>query len=323
MKNTIKIAIILIGLSLPVFIIGYIFLKEILPLGKVETSLPLGGVKLSVIGLVSALIFTASLNLSIYLFSDKIILRWNHARKVKEVQGEKSTKDRGKLETEGVLTLHAILCDLTKKANLPKPKLHVIASPMPNIFSIGRNQKNASIVVTNGLLKLLDREELESMVAHELFHVKNKDTLIGTIIAVLTGILTGLATLALWCSVFLGFGQEDEPAPKLIRFFTMSLFAPPSALLIQLSIPKSREYAADKYSASLGMKPHNLAHALEKIENQLKLKEWKINPSHSHLFIINPLRFHNTDNIFNSWFNTHPSTKDRVKNLNTMGELVG
>jgi len=319
MKNTIKTSILLISLSLPVFIVGYISLKEILPLGRV---------KLSVIGLAIALIFTASLNIGIYLFSDKIILRWNHAREVKEVQGENSTKDRRKksgisaissLETEGVLTLHAILRDLTKEANLPRPKLHVIASPMLNIFSIGRNQKNASIVVTNGLLKLLDREELECVVGHELFHVKNKDTLIGTIIAVLTGILTGMATLALWCSVFLGFGQEDEPAPKLIRFFTMSLFAPPSALLIQLFIPKSREYAADKYSASVGMKPHKLAHALEKIENQLKLNEWKINPSHSHLFIINPLIFHNNDNIFNSWFNTHPSTKDRVKHLNTLG----
>ncbi|MFQ6118738.1 MAG: M48 family metalloprotease [Methanosarcinales archaeon] len=321
MKNTIKTALILIGLSFPFFIVGYISLKEILPLGRVEASLPIGGVKLDVIGLVSALIFTAFLNIGIYLFSDKIILRWNHAREVKEVQSGICTVFS--LEKERVLTLHAILRNLTKKANLPRPKLHVIASPMPNIFSTGRNKKNASIVVTNALLKLLDQEELESVVGHELFHVKNKDTLISTIIAVLTGILTGLATLALWCSIFLGFGQEDEPAPKLIRFFTMSLFAPPSALLIQLFIPKSREYAADKYSASLCMKPHNLARALEKIENQLKLKEWKINPSHSHLFIINPLRFQNNENIFNSWFNTHPSTKDRVKNLNTMGELVG
>ncbi len=226
-------------------------------------------------------------------FSDMIILRWYNAREAEE-------------ESEHFKILHP----LAEKSDIPCPKLYTIKSSMSNVFSLGKCPENASIVITTEAINLLDSEELESVFAHEVFHIKSKDTRTATITAALGGIFTASANFALFGAMFLGFGQSSDPAPRLIRLFTMSLFAPHAAFIIHLTKPGSREYAADEYSAKLCKKSEKLASALKKMEG-IKLQ---MNPSHAHLFIINPLN----DEIFNSLFDTHPSTEKRVKHLNEL-----
>jgi heat shock protein HtpX len=189
---------------------------------------------------------------------------------------------------------------------------------MPNAFSCGKSPGNASVVITTEAVKLLDRGELESVFAHEIFHIKNEETRAATITAALGGILTASATLALWGSMFLGFGQERNPAPRLIRFFAMSLSAPHAAFMIHLTKPGIREYAADEYGAKLCKNPEKLVSALKKMDG-MKL-QMNLNPSHAHLFIINPLNDGGDDEvldeIFNSLFDTHPPVDSRIKRLN-------
>jgi heat shock protein HtpX len=247
------------------------------------------------------------LALFFFFFSDKILLRWYHA---KEVKDENSP-------------LYEIVSALATKAGIPTPRIFIVDSAMPNAFATGRNAEHASIVVTNALTELLDKEEIEAVLAHELMHVKNGDTLIGTVVAVLSGILTALATFALWGSIFTGFGQEDDPAPNIIKFFVTSLVAPIAAVIIQLALSHSREYVADEQSVSMHGNPPKLVSALEKLEKKLKSGTFKVNPSHVHMFIMSPLHVH--DDVFtlldihlptyNSLFNTHPATHERVERL--------
>jgi heat shock protein HtpX len=247
------------------------------------------------------------LALYFYFFSDKILLRWYHA---KEVRDENSP-------------LYEIVHRLATKADIPAPRIFIADSTMPNAFAVGRNAKHASIVVTNALVELLDKEEIEAVLAHELAHAKSGDTLIGTEVAVLSGILTALATFALWGSIFTGFGQEDDPAPNIIKFFVTSLVAPIAAVIIQLALSRSREYVADEQSVSMHGNPPKLVSALEKLEKKLKSDTFKVNPSHVHMFIMSPLHVH--EDVFtlldihlptyNSLFNTHPATHERVERL--------
>lgn len=239
------------------------------------------------------LLITGVIIYFIMRYSDKIILRWYNAREAEE-------------ESEFSKILHSF----AEKSGIPCPKLYTIESSMPNVFSLGKCPENASIVITTDAIKLLNSEELESVFAHEMFHIKSKDTRTATITAALGGILTASATFALFGAMFLGFGQSSDPAPRLIRLFTMSLFAPHAAFIIHLTKPGSREYAADEYSVKLCRKSEKLASALKKMEG-VKLQ---MNPAHAHLFIINPLN----DEIFNSLFDTHPSTEKRVKHLNEL-----
>ncbi len=194
--------------------------------------------------IITGFVFAVVLVLALYFyfFGDKILLRWYHA---KEVRDENSP-------------LYEIARTLAINADIPAPKVFIVDSAMPNAFATGRNAEHASIVVTNALVELLDKEEIEAVLAHELMHVKNGDTLIGTEVAVLSGILTALATFALWGSIFTGFGQEDGPAPKIIKFFVTSLVAPIAAVIIQLALSHSREYVADEQSVSVhGTPPLN------------------------------------------------------------------
>ncbi len=242
--------------------------------------------------------------LTIIRFSDRIILRWYSARK---------SDDSG---------LSRTLKTLAERSGIPCPRLYIIESQMPNIFSVfscGKGQGNASgdasIVITTGAIKLLDANELESVFAHEMFHIKdNRRTRTATVTAALGGIITASATVALWGSMFLGFGQESDPAPRLIRFFTMSLSAPHAAFMIHLTNSGGQEYAADEYSAGLCGGHENLVRALKKMEGEMDGTMHQVNPSHAHLFIINPLN----DDIFNSLFDTHPSVDSRIKRLNEM-----
>jgi heat shock protein HtpX len=291
MDNRVKLLLLWMLFALPMVIVGGAIGKM---LGLSILGLIMLTVTVSVLLLVSVI--------CIYLFSDKILRRWYHAKEVS-------------------LPLTEIVSALAIKADIPVPKVFIVESAMPNAFAIGRNAQHASIIVTKALVELLDKEELEAVLAHELAHVKTSDTLLGTVVAVLSGILTALATCAFWCSIYLGFGQEDDPAPNLIRFFVTALVAPIAAVIIQLALSPTREYVADELSVRMHGKPNKLISALEKLEHLLKSDTFNVNPSHVHMFIMNPLH----DDLFtlldidlptyNSLFNTHPATHKRVERL--------
>jgi len=266
--------------------------------------------------IITIFVFVLLLVLAIYFyfFSDKILLRWYHAKEVSDANSP----------------LYEIVHRLATKTGIPAPRIFIVESAMPNAFATGRNAEHASIVVTNALTELLDKEEIEAVLAHELTHVKNGDTLIGTEVAVLAGALTALATVAFWGSIFTGFGQEDDPAPNIIKFFVTSLVAPIAAVIIQLALSQSREYVTDEQSVSLHGKPDKLVSALQKIEERLKSGAFEVNPSHVHLFIMNPL--HNNEEFsvldfrlptYHFLFRTHPATEKRVERLRTKNTIHG
>ncbi|HID20396.1 MAG TPA: protease HtpX [Methanophagales archaeon] len=295
MNNRVKLLLLWMLLVLPIVIVGG-------AIGKMLALRIFGLIMLTL----SVFVLLLVLVLCIYLFSDKILRRWYHAKEVSSPLSE-------------------IVSALAIRADIPAPKVFTVESTMPNVFATGRNAEYASIIVTDALVELLDKEELEAVLAHELAHVKTGDTLLGTVVAVLSGTLTALATCAFWCSIFLGFGQEDDPAPNLIKFFVTALVAPIAAVIIQLALSSSREYAADEQSVCMYGKPNKLISALEKLEHRLKSDTFKVNPSHVHMFIMNPLH----DDLFtlldihlptyNSLFNTHPATKERVERLKEIG----
>jgi len=227
------------------------------------------------------------------LFSRQILLRWYRVRKA-------PFNDPLRMQ----------MLEIAIDAGMPAAELCFIDSPVVNSFSVG-NRKNSSIVLTTGAIEQLSREELSCMMVYEIAHLMSGRRLEG-IAAVLAGTLTMLPVAALWGAVFTGFGQEYDPAPKLIKFFVTSLLAPPAALLIQITSRESVKYESDKYaallcgsSAAIGM--------LSKLCNQ---ESWDVNPSHASLFIANPLT---EDDIYNTLFRTRPSIDDRIKRLEGAG----
>lgn len=296
MANFVKRVLRWILLALPVAIAG----------GAIGWMREQGVPALIITALVAFLLLLLLLALLLYLFSDKIVLRWYHAKE------------------DANSPLCKLAHGLASKADMPVPKIFIVESGMPNAFATGRNAKHAAIVVTTALTALLDKDELEAVLAHELMHVKRGDTRTGTIVAVLSGLLTASVTLAFWCSIFTGFGQEDDPAPNMIKFFVTTLVAPLAATAIQLAVPRSREYAADEQSVSIHGNADKLAGALQKIESRLKSGTDEVNPAHVHLFITNPL--HNGEvtvmdfrlPTYHFLFRTHPATDERVERLMKM-----
>jgi heat shock protein HtpX len=294
MTNRVKLLLLGISLALPVLIVG--LLVGWMVVRTVQGLMIITTIVFAIFSVVAC---------GFYFFSDTVLLRWYRAKAVEDEN----------------TPLHEIVRRLAPKAGVPAPKVFIVESAMPNAFAIGRNAEHASIVVTNALLTALDTEELEAVLAHELAHLKNDDTLLGSIVAVLSGALTALTTVAFWGSIFTGFGQEDDPAPNLIHFFVTALVAPVAALLIQLMVSPSREYRADEESVRMTEKPHALISALEKLKSKLQSDTFNVNPSHVHLFFMNPL--HGDEQIimdlrlptYRFLFRTHPSTEDRLTAL--------
>ncbi|MFZ2499269.1 MAG: zinc metalloprotease HtpX [Methanosarcina sp.] len=255
-------------------------------------------------GMIIAFLFAVILNFGSYWYSDKIVLKMYRAKEVSPAEAP---------------NLHKIVDGLVMKARLPKPKVYIVESAMPNAFATGRNPEHAAVAATTGILELLSFEEMEGVLAHELAHVKNRDTLISAIAATLAGVVTMLANMAQWAAIFGGFGSRDDDNGGIVGLIAMAIVAPIAATLIQLAISRSREFAADAEGASISRKPWALASALEKLEYgnshyKPSVSDVQAKESSAHMFIVNPLK----GGAIRSLFSTHPVTEERVKRLRAM-----
>jgi heat shock protein HtpX len=249
-------------------------------------------------GMLVALVMAGGMNLFSYWNADKIVLRMYGAEAVDEAHPEPLIR-----------AYVADVVELARNAGLPRPKIYVMRQDQPNAFATGRNPQNAAVAATTGLLTLLDRREIRGVMAHELAHVKNRDTLTMTVTATIAGAISALANFALF------FGGNDRERPGgIVGVLALSILAPMAAALVQMAISRGREYEADKGGAEISGDPRALAGALEKIDayakGRLNLTAER-NPATGQMFIINPLHGHGADNLFS----THPATHNRVKAL--------
>ena len=249
-------------------------------------------------GMLIALIFAAIMNFVSYFFSDKIALAMYRAQPVTR---------------EDLPRVYNIVERLAQKVGLPTPKVYLIPTDSPNAFATGRNPTHASVAVTQGILGLLNDEELEGVIAHELGHVRNRDILISSIVATLAGAITLLANVAKWGMIFGGYGGDrDERRGGGIGALLMIILAPLAAMLIQLAVSRSREYGADDTGAHWTGNPSALASALSKIEAYSRRVPLLASPSTAHLFIIQPFL---GGMSFGNLFSTHPPTAKRIERL--------
>jgi heat shock protein HtpX len=243
-------------------------------------------------GMLTALIFAGVMNFVAYFFSDKIALATYRA--------QPATREQ-------LPRVYQVVERLTQKAGLPMPKIYVIPTDSPNAFATGRNPQHASVAVTQGILNLLNDEELEGVLAHELGHVNNRDILISSIAATIAGAITYLARFLM----FFGGGSRDERRGGGLGALVMIIVAPLAALLIQMAVSRSREYQADASGAHLTGNPYALASALSKLEAYSKRIPMMATPSTAHLFIVQPLLGMNIGNLFS----THPPIAKRIERL--------
>jgi heat shock protein HtpX len=280
MGNTFKTAFLLTALTLLLMFFGRVF----------------GGQN----GMFLALIFAAVMNFVSYFYSDKIALAVYHAQPVSR---------------EELPRAYAAVERLTQKIGIPMPKMYVIPTESPNAFATGRNPQHASVAVTHGILQLLNDEELEGVLAHELGHVNNRDILISSVAATIAGAITMLASMGRWAMIFGGFGgrDRDDRGGGLTALF-MLIVAPIAASLIQLAVSRSREYQADATGAHFTGNPYALASALQKIDAYSRRLPLQASPSTAHLFIIQPFLGVNAG-MFANLFSTHPPVAKRIERL--------
>jgi heat shock protein HtpX len=205
-----------------------------------------------------------------------------------------------------------IVGDLSKNADIPAPKFYIINNDQPNAFATGRNPENGAVAVTTGLINRLSDDEIAGVIAHELAHIKNRDTLIMTITATISGAISMVANFAF----FFG-GHRNGNRGGVIPMILMAILAPIAAMLVQMAISRTREYEADRIGSEIGKNPLALASALEKISSKAQIidnQKAEDNPATAHMFIVNPLHARSVDNLFS----THPNTKNRIKALEEM-----
>ena len=278
--NTTKTIVLMIGLTVLLVFLGGAF----------------GGRQ----GMIMAFMFATAINMFSYWFSDKIVLRMYGAKEASEAEAP---------------MLYGVTHDLALKMNMPMPKVYIIPSDASNAFATGRNPKHAAVAATEGILRLLTREELEGVMAHELGHVRNRDILIGTIAATIAGAISMLANMAQWAMIF-GGGRRDDDEGRggMIGAIAMIILAPIAAALIQMAISRSREYEADATGARICGNPLWLANALRKLHAGSQRVPLDANPATAHMFIVNPLRGGGLVKLFS----THPPIEDRIARLESM-----
>jgi heat shock protein HtpX len=250
-------------------------------------------------GAVIAFVFAAGMNFFSYWNADKLVLRMANARPV---------------DRRSAPEFYSLVEALAARANLPMPKVYIADNPQPNAFATGRNPENAAVCATSGLLASLSREEIAGVMAHELGHVRNRDTLTMTITATLAGAVAMLANFAFF---FGGFGRSNNNPLGLIGVLVAAIVAPLAAMLVQMAISRTREYAADRAGAEISGNPAGLASALRKISgaaHRIRNEAAERNPATAHLFIVNPLSGERMDNLFS----THPATENRIAALMAM-----
>ena len=250
-------------------------------------------------GMLIALIFAFVMNFVSYWWSDKIVLAMYGAQPVDEA----SAPD-----------LYNMVRRLASKAGVPMPKVYIIPSEQPNAFATGRNPAHAAVAVTEGIMRILDHEELEGVLAHEMSHVINRDVLISTIAATLAGAITYLAHMAQWAAFMGGGRSDDDERANPIAMILMAVIAPIAAMLVQLAVSRAREFQADATGARLAGRPWPLAKALEKLDMAAHAIPMNANPATAHLFIVNPLSGASLMRLFS----THPSTEERIARLRAM-----
>jgi heat shock protein HtpX len=251
-------------------------------------------------GMMLALIFAAVMNLGSYWFSDKIVLAMYHAQPVTESEAPE---------------LFGIVSELTQRASLPMPKVYIIPEEAPNAFATGRNPEHAAVAVTQGILRILDRNELSGVLAHELGHVKHRDTLIMAVAATFAGAISHLATMAMWGGLLGGRSSDNEEGSNPIAGLVAMIVAPFAAMLIQMAISRSREYLADDAGAEISGNPIYLANALRKLEaSKQEIPMQAGSPATAHLFIVNPFAGGGMAKLFS----THPATAERIARLEAM-----
>lgn len=255
-----------------------------------------GGVLGGESGLIMAFGFALILNFFSFWFSDKMAIKMTKSRPLTEEEAPK---------------LHKIIKDLSDKAGLPMPKVYVTPSSQPNAFATGRNPKNSAVALTEGIIQLLDKDELEGVIAHELSHIKNRDTLISTLAAVMAGALAFMARMGRFRMIFGGRRNRSGGGLAMLVQILAIIFAPLAALVVKMAISRTREYKADETAARITGNPNGLANALRKMERQAKGNPMEINEATSHMFIINPLSAEG----MNKLFSTHPTTEDRIEKL--------
>ena len=279
MKNTLKTFVLLAGLTALLMAIGN----------------AVGGRN----GLMIALVFAGLMNFVGYWFSDKIALSMSGAKQVSESEAP---------------DFHRMVRELCRRADLPMPRLYVIPSATPNAFATGRNPEHSAVAVTSGIMNILNRDELEGVVAHELAHIKNRDILISSVAAMIAGAISQLAHMAQWAMMFGGMSRdrdEDEGGGSLLGGIAMMIVGPIAAMLIQMAISRSREYQADATGAQICGRPLSLANALLKLENGNHRFPMDVNPAQAQMYIVNPL----TAGGIAQLFSTHPPMAERVKRL--------
>ena len=252
-------------------------------------------------GMLIAFFVAVAMNFVSYWFSDKMVLAAYGAQPIEEASAPR---------------LYAIVHRLATRAGIPMPRVYMIPSETPNAFATGRNPEHAVVAVTEGIMRILDEEELEGVLAHELSHVKNRDVLISTVAATLAGAITYLAHMAQWAAMFGGRSRDDdEGGSNPIAMILLAVLAPIAALLVQMAVSRSREFQADATGARVAGRPWGLAKALEKLQmaNQA-MPMADATPATAHLFIVNPL----SGQTLMRLFSTHPPLEERIARLRAM-----
>jgi heat shock protein HtpX len=253
-------------------------------------------------GMLIAFVMAAGMNLFAYWNADKMVLRMHGAKQV---------------DRQSAPEFYGMVEELSQRAGLPMPKVYIMDNPQPNAFATGRNPENAAVAATTGLLRLLDRDEVAGVMAHELAHVKNRDTLVMTMTATIAGAISMLANFGM----FFGGGRDRNPLGA-IGMILMVILAPLAAMLVQMAISRTREYGADRGGAEISGQPLALASALAKISgaaHRIENPTAEANPATAHMFIINPLSGQRMDGLFS----THPDPRNRIDALKQFAQEIG
>ncbi len=255
-------------------------------------------------GILIALVLAGLMNLGSYWFSDKLVLSMTHAQPIAEHEAPE---------------LYRMVREMAQRAGIPMPRLYLIPEAQPNAFATGRSPEHGVVGITQGLLQLMDREEVRGVIAHELAHIKNRDTLIMAVAATIAGAISALAHMFYYASIFFG-GRNSDNAPNPLAGLALVILAPLAALIVQMAISRTREYEADKLGAMIAGTPVGLASALRKLEAYAqRIPMESAQPATAHMYIMNPL----SGGGLAVLFSTHPPVKERIRRLEALRSQMG